>query len=283
MLKKIAYLFLILGLLTFAASLFQWNWLHIREYLGYKPRYNHEEFLAFLPSVTENFDTTYTRYHSTASVLAYLDSAAKAQKITPKQSKEYVGILDKFLKIRFRHAILNYEFEENYLIYLLGTYIWSDLSVVVMPEHILRNENQIAFCSQQATIFMDIAQQRGFQTRKVGLNGHFCLEVFYEGRWHYYDTNLEANFDKLEHIPSAEQLKNDRDLRQYAYRLNKNAKPQQVDSFFAIQNIEYGKVNEFPAKRVRLLHQATFLFSHYAWVFFLGLFLVFRFYPSLRK
>ncbi len=283
MLKKTAYLFLILGLLTFAASLFQWNWLQIREYLGYEPRYNHEKFLVFLPTVTETFDTTYTRYSTTESVLAYLDSTATAQKITPQQPKGYIAILDKFLKIRFRHAVLHYQFEENYLIYLLGTYVWSDLSVIVMPEHILRNQNQIAFCSQQATIFMDIAQQRGFQTRKVGLNGHFCLEVFYEGQWHYYDTNLEANFDKLEKIPSAEQLKADRSLRQYAYRLSKNTNPQQIDNFFAVATLDYGKVNTFPAKKVRLLHQVTFLFSHYVWAFCFGLFLVCRFYFLRRR
>lgn len=76
-------------------------------------------------------------------------------------------------------------------------------------------------CGSQAAMFVDLLQRAGFKTRVVAgsapgdFGGHTFVEIFYDGKWHCFDTMTSfAVFtrDVPPHIASLEELKADATL-----------------------------------------------------------------------
>lgn len=198
----------------------------------------------------------------------YIDSVAMKQKVMKDDkiidSVEYVLIVDKTLKNRFFHGYSAYNLSDNYMAYLAGK-LWSHLSAIVIPDDLLTYNN--AACSQQAILFQEILKNKGFKVRKIGFtssySGHFCSEVQYGGKNHFFDTNMEANWDSVEVIPNTKDLVNNDSLlhKVYAY-----LREEQFILFTQNPPI-YGEWDEYPAKKARLFHQLTKFFSNYLFTF----------------
>lgn len=73
-------------------------------------------------------------------------------------------------------------------------------------------------CGSQAAMFVDLLQRAGFKTRVVSgsgpgdFGGHTFVEIFYDGRWHCFDTMTSFAVytrERPPHIASLEELKGD--------------------------------------------------------------------------
>jgi len=177
-------------------------------------------------------------------------------------SRAYVDLVDTLVRKRFVHGYSHYSLSDDYVSGLLGRLVWSDLSAVVEPNDILKFN--YAACSQQSIVFMAILRAKGYRVRKVGLKGHFCTGVFYEGNWHFYDANKEPNFSKNSPIPSARELAANKAILYNAYR--GILSQEQLNEMFS--QIELTELATLPGHRVRILHKITYFLSCFGWLIF---------------
>jgi hypothetical protein len=242
--KEIKGTFLALFFVTTALSLFQWLSPRSADAVSVPSPEQYDPRLAYLTSVDR--------------ATRWIDSTATVRGIRPA-TRDYVDLTDSLVRLRFVHGYSHYRPSDDYISYLLGRVVWSDLSAIVEPDDILKFNH--AACSQQAIVFMAILQRKGYRTRKVGLKGHFCTGVFYDGQWHFYDSNKEPTFSKVRPIPSSLELVADKNLAYQAYRgiLTKS----EVDAMFSHVTLE--ESNALPGHRVRVLHSITHFLSHFGW------------------
>jgi hypothetical protein len=242
--KEIKGTFLALFFVTTALSLFQWLSPRSADTVSVPASEKYEPRLAYLTSVD--------------LATRWLDSTAAVRGIR-SSLRDYADLADSLIRLRFMHGYSYYRPSDDYISYLLGRLVWSDLSAIVEPDDIFKFNR--AACSQQAIVFMAILRQKGYRTRKVGLQGHFCTSVFYEGQWHFYDSNKEPKFSKAQPIPSSEELAANKDLAYQAYGgiLTKS----QVDAMFSQVTLEESAA--LPGHRVRVLHRITHFLSHFGW------------------
>lgn len=242
--KVIKGTFLALFFVTAALSLFQWLCPRPGEPVPGTASETFEPGLAYLTSVDQ--------------ATRWLDSTAAVRSISPS-SRQYVDLADTLVRLRFVHGYSHYRPWDDVISYLLGRVVWSHLSAIVVPDDILKFNN--AACSQQAIVFMATLRQKGYRTQAIGLKGHFCTGVFYEGQWHFYDSNKEPRFSRDQPVPSSLELMSDKNLAYQAYRgiITKS----QVDTLFSEVTLEESVA--LPGHRVRILHKITYFMSHFGW------------------
>ncbi len=155
------------------------------------------------------------------------------------------------------------------------------MSAIVAPNDILKYP--YGLCSQQTIVFMELLKRKGIKSRSVGLGydegpGHFLSEVYYEGSWHLYDISAEPVWKKIHnHHKSMEYYLNNKDSLYIVYE-SRMPKP----LFDKItEKVVYGKVNDFPAKKMLLFHRFTYVLILFLPVFLLSLF--FFYYMRERK
>jgi hypothetical protein len=225
---------------------------------------------------SEKYDPAFAYLTSVDHATRWLDSTAAVRGIKPS-SRAYVDLADSLIRLRFVHGYSYYGPSDDYVSYLLGRLVWSDLSAIVQPDDILKFNR--AACSQQAIVFMAILRQKGYRTRKIGLKGHFCTGVFYDGNWHFYDPNKEPKFSQNRPVPSTPELLANKALLYSAYDgiLSKA----QLDELFS--RVELLESDELPGHRVRVLHEITSFLSRFGWALMgLGYLVSFAAERSLR-
>ncbi len=260
--KEIKGSFLALFFVTTALSIFGWLYPRTSDAIPAAASEIYDPSLAYLTSVDD--------------VTHWLDSTAAMHGIKPS-TRAYVDLADTLIRLRFVHGYSYYRPSDDYISYLLGRLVWSDLSAVVEPDHILKFN--YAACSQQAIVFMAILRQKGYRTRTISLQGHFCTGVFYQGQWHFYDPNKEPKFSKVQPIPSTLELLANKNLAYQAYHgiLSKS----QVDTMFSQVTLEESAT--LPGHRARLLHKITSFLSRFGWALMgLGYLVSFAVERSLR-
>lgn len=182
-------------------------------------------------------------------VVNYTDTTAKVSK---RQSLEYVRRLSRTVSDCFFHGYSYYSFRHNWMAWLAGRFIWSDLDAIVIPNDILKHPR--AACSQVSIVLAACLRKIGVPYRKVGLKGHFVLEAMIDNQWYLFDANLEPHFPHGRR--SLEELMKSGDLFSgYAGRKT-NAELQEVFS-----RIDYGPVNGPLAPRATLFHRVTYVLS----------------------
>lgn len=225
----------------------------------------------------EQYTESLGRINSLKDFSSYIDHVASKQLIVDENneivdSAKYVVLTDSLMKERFYHGYSHYSLADNYTAFLAGKYIWSDLSALVRPNDILSHPH--AACSQQAIVFQELLKLKNFKVRKVAfsssISGHFCTEVRYNERNHFFDTNLEANWDSITSIPSTKKLVSNEKLLEKAYA----HLPQKTLKVFTENPPIYGEWNTYPAKNMRLLHFLTYGLSSIGFLI-LGLFSLF--------
>ncbi|NJL12050.1 MAG: hypothetical protein HC913_02935 [Microscillaceae bacterium] len=215
---------------------------------------------AFYRELEEEYDIAYQSFNHPDTLIKHVVALYPDSSQNPAR----VQALDQLLRQRYYHAVAVYGWRDDWLAWMLGTLFWINFKAIVIPEELLDQEVRFAMCSQQALVLMHLLQKLQIPYRSVGLNGHFVTEVFYAGKWHYHDPNYEVRFSPDSLPPSAKEMMENQALREraYAHCLTKA----EIAQIFLAQFLDYGRVNELPAARARLLHQITHFLSAYAWL-----------------
>jgi len=206
-------------------------------------------------SSEELFDSKLITLSSINELSNYVDSVYLKEYMGLFDTMNYVSITSDLVKKRFTYGLSNYSFNDNWVINLLGRVCWSHITAKVKPDDILSAYDGL--CSQQTIVFMEVLKRKGLQVRTVGLGfpqgpGHFLCEVSYDGQWHLYDVTKEPVWDRAvnKHESMDYYLANKDSL--YLVYENRIEKSELTK---IITNVHYGKINEFPAKRMLLLHK----------------------------
>jgi len=220
----------------------------------------------------ELFHSELTSLNSVKQIVNYIDSSYyKVSSATNLDTALYVKVSSDFVKKRFYHGLSHYTINDNWIAALSGKLLWSHLSAIVKPEDILKHAEGL--CSQQTIVFLEILRRKGVRFRTVGLGfkegpGHFLSEVSFNGSWHLYDVTVEPKWEKVaNHHRSMEYYMQNKDSLFLVYdgRLDRKV----FDKI--MEKIEYGKENEFPAKKMLLFHQVTLVLTYIIPLLFLVL------------
>jgi len=226
----------------------------------------------------EDYDPSLQRIKSVDQLVKYSDSLynTKNFKGDDKNFEEaYTELASDVLRKRFYHGYSNYNYNDNFVGVLGAQLTIKTLTAIVIPDDILHYP--YAACSQQAIVLMEVLKRKGFFTRKVGFSGknygHFCVEVYYKGGWHFYDTDMEPGLGVLRQYnrPGVAFLATHHDVLLKAYSQFSSAKILDIFS-----NFSYGPVNKFPAAKAIIFQKLTKFLSYTIWLFFGIAFLLVR-------
>jgi hypothetical protein len=195
--------------------------------------------------------------NSTDKIQHYIDAIATEKKVD-KNALAYINIIAATLRERFYHGYSYYNCKQNWMAFIAGKIIWQDVAAIVIPNDIL--QYPMAACSQQELVFIQLLKNNHIDYRKVIFKHHFALEALVNGKWYFFDTNLEPKFvnnnrESLQNII----IKNQLDTI-YSGRILSSS----IDSMLGSPT--YGKVNEFPAKNALLFQQVTKFLSNWLWI-----------------
>lgn len=189
----------------------------------------------------------------------------------------------KTVRNRFYHGLCLYTWKENWVLYLLNP-IHPHSLAIVKPNDILKFPD--ALCSQQAIVAMIALRNKGFTYRKVGFfdkknkGGHFTYEIKLKDGWHFYDMDLEPDFNLLvkNNRPSIESLSQNDKLREKAYeKFDTNIKVDLLKSY-SNNYIE----NEFPARNMLFFHDVTRILSYWLWLILIIIYYLYFKIKSLK-
>jgi hypothetical protein len=228
----------------------------------------------------ELFNIELSRFKSIEDISAHIDGIYSATHSAPKiDTLAYVKVTSDIVKKRFYHGLSEYHLKDNWIVYIGGKLFWKNLIAIVDPDDIL--DYNEGLCSQQAIVFLEILKRKGINTRWIGLGykegpGHFLSEVYYQGKWHLYDVNLEPHWEKItNHHESIDYYKLHQDTLFLAYEgiISRT----QYDKI--MQKVQHGEINEFPAKNMLLFHRVTKIIT-YLIPIFLGILIVFSLFKQ---
>ena len=226
----------------------------------------------------EEYDPSLTRLNSIDKLVKYCDSIYLVTVSTNNKEeikRDYTDIVSSVVRKRFFHGYSYYGFSSNYMALLLSRATIPGLGAVVIPNDIMKYP--YAACSQQAIVMMEVMRTKGFETRKVSfqgnISGHFCFEVFFDGGWHFYDTNMEPDVQVLNSYgkPGIAFLVKNPEVLVKAYS---QYPPNDILDIFPTYT--YGETNKFPAPMAMLFQKLTKILSYLTWFFFLFFYLIVR-------
>lgn len=203
----------------------------------------------------ELFEPQMLYLSSVSQFSKYIDTAYALKHGLSFDTTNYVDLVSNIVKKRFLFSVANYSAHENWIINSLGTLFWSHISAKVKPNDILQGYHGL--CSQQTIVFMELLMSKGIKVRSVGLGfpegpGHFLCEANYNGAWHLYDVTKEPAWERIgnKHYSMDFFLENKDSLFMIYDGKMKHNELEKI-----ITNVKYGQINEFPAKRMLLLHK----------------------------
>ncbi len=224
----------------------------------------------------EYFEPSLMRLTSISKFRGYCDSLYGSEKISTRDSDYYATIVSLTLRGRFYHGYSYYRLGQNFLAHVLAPLLNENLSAIVIPDDILKHPN--AACSQQSIIGMEVFKDKGFPVRKINFSnkkygGHFCFEVFYGGRWHFFDPDLEPEIHTLAGLgrPGIKELSQHPEVINALYAKNKR-----TYVFNKFTTYSYGKVNRFPAPNARIYQYITKYLSYTLWFWLILLYFFVR-------
>ncbi len=229
----------------------------------------------------EEYDPRLNSLNSVSKLESYTDSiVAKTEGNELSQKALYPVMLCEVVKKRFYDGLYTYSIGNNFLAYLATKISGRSWNEVWNTNDILKSGN--AFCGQQSLVMMDILIKKGYQVRAIKMfsktynAGHFAFEAYYEGKWHYYDPNMEASTTFLSQrgYPSFAELGVDKNTTTGLYPF---ASPLMVSELFSEYKI--GGVNELMPGYMYLFQSITKFLSSISWIICLAMyFLVLRKY-----
>lgn len=155
----------------------------------------------------EVFDPNLSRINTISKTIAHIDSLFELNPTEKSfDSFRYIQVAKNVVKNKFYHGNASYEWRENWIIFVLGKYVWNHFNSIVAPEKVIRHCS--AMCSQQTMVFTNIMRAKGYHYRYVYILdttstiGHFTCEIWLDNQWHYFDVNAEPNWSKLKGKPN---------------------------------------------------------------------------------
>lgn len=224
------------------------------------PNFLHSDLQSNLPyDQLEKFDPSLLYLNSIPALESHIDSIVAEKQLAP-QSFDQVLTIANVVKYRFYHGFSHLSLHENWMAALAGKWIKPDHACKVFPNQILQHAN--AACSQQEIVMMEVLRRKKIKYRPVFFPHHYALEVFVEGKWYYFDPNMEPQIKREERALEywnhhADSLKRHYDTRRFNnldYQFGKN---------FTATN---GEENEVPAPNARLFHTITAILSKTLWL-----------------
>ncbi len=218
----------------------------------------------------EAFDSTFLRLNTMDKLSAYCDSVVAAS----NETKIFPDVVSDVIRQKFYHGYSYYTKENNLLAVLGENIVGNAAAAIVLPDDIVKYP--YAACSQQSIVGMELFRRKGYDVRKVAMydslefGGHFTYEVYYDGSWHYFDTNQEPDRTILKkyRYPSVAFLAKHPYIVAQAYRMRKHP-----DSFERlVLNFKVGKINKEPAPNARLYQQVTKFFNVFGWLVVLAIY-----------
>lgn len=225
------------------------------------PNFIREDINEQLPfNNTERFHPALASVNSIDKLEKLVDNEALSRNISFR-SPEYSLLLAYFISCRFYHGFSHYTLKENWIAALGERVTGIGLSCKVRPEEIMKHPN--AACSQQALVMMEVLKRKKVDYRKVGFPHHYALEVKCDGKWYYFDPNMEPQMNLSQRLHENWNASNELLKKYYPAEKHPNLSYQFGDGETAI----FGEVNEVPAARLRFFQSSTSILSKTAWCF----------------
>lgn len=225
-------------------------------------------------TLKEAFDPALGRLNTLEKLTGYVDSTCAIKNIE-QGSLAYAIEANNIVQNRFYHGYSTFGLNENWIAVVLEKCSWIYFSSRVKPDDIL--EKPYAFCSQQATVMMELLQSKNLDCRPIKWPDHFTIQCRIDGRWNYFDPNLEP--DILPEQRSNEKWLINPDSLAIAYKKVIAIKEQYSNKNNFIVNTfgkpiipQYGEINVIQAPYTRLFQKVSRPLSKIAFIFPLLLF-----------
>lgn len=153
----------------------------------------------------EKFNTDIKQFNTIFKIQSYIDSNYTANN-SNFDSFQYFQMTKEIVKQKFYHGNASFSWQENWIAFILGKYIWSHINSLVSPNEVIKHCS--AMCSQQTMVFARLMSLRGYTYRYVylkntnGKKGHFCCDIWLGNDWHFVDVNQEPNWNNIKGKPN---------------------------------------------------------------------------------
>ena len=206
----------------------------------------------------EQFDPRLSYLNSIDKLEAYIDSNEAKDHFSPG-SVDYVVTISYAIRERFYHGFSHFSMQENWIAALSEKVFGYGLASKVKPDDIM--QHPYAACSQQSMVMMSILRRKNISYRSVGFPHHFALEVLVNGKWYYFDPNMEPNMTNNDRLEAnwkccADNLKKFYDTARF----------KDLDwKFGKGLTVTNGKINDIPASHAKIFQSVTAFVSHILW------------------
>ncbi|MEE2767709.1 MAG: transglutaminase-like domain-containing protein [Actinomycetota bacterium] len=178
-------------------------------------------------------------------------------------------LVDDYVRNKFFNHESLIAWNHNWVLAAMDSLILGRLFPTLFITHNMKPDDIIRFdhglCNQQAIVFQKIMSNLGFEYGSVRFSstdfGHFASAVKVNGRWYFFDPNLEPEYDRRDPQLFDQILLGDRALLTQMYG-------NYFDSISS-ELIQLGDINTFPASRGALVQTMSFFLSWYGWALFL--------------
>lgn len=219
-------------------------------HLEQTPQYDHKEL----------FDPRLAYINSVEKLITTSDSIAAKNNIA-KNSFACALVVSHLLRERFYHGFSRYPLNQNWIA-ATGEYFFGyGLASIVKPDDIMKYS--FGGCSQQSIVLMEVMKRKGISYRFVGFPHHYASELMFDGKWYFFDPNMEPNIPDNERLESkwnccADSLKKFYDTTRFKdldWKFGKNL------------HVTLGNVNAPTAPHASLFHTTTKYLSKTIWLF----------------
>lgn len=223
--------------------------------------------------LNESFDPALMHLDNKQKITRYCDSILSEQqsaKAGLDKDSLFADIAARTIRNRFYHDYAEYGIGNNFVALFLQPFFGDkQVTPIVDVDDILKLP--AAICGQQSRVLASILQTHGIPVRKVlfdhpSFGGHYALEVFYGGNWHFFDVDKEPKLEWLHQYnrPSVAFLQSQPGFLSKMYT---NDDPKiMVDLFSTAVKEDFAKVE---GPNLLLFQRVTKFLSLTLWAFFL--------------
>jgi hypothetical protein len=210
------------------------------------------------PSVfLEKYNPALLRLNTLQKLEAYVDSMAKG---VETGSLDYAIIAKNVISERFYHKYSTQDLNENWIASVAQKITGYYLSSKITANDILTKP--YGYCGQQNMVLFELLQKKGLNCRVVYLPRHFAIQSYINGKWCFFDSNMEPDIPKQNR--SNLSWLNNLDSLSVAYRKDKTF---MAEAFGNPVQFRYGEVNQKQGINAQRFQKITKYLSRIAFVF----------------
>lgn len=207
----------------------------------------------------ESFNSQLSHLDNTHKLSVYIDSIADKQNIY-FWSPEYLLLVESTVASRFHHGFSRYSLNENWMAAVGEKAVGYNLACIVLPDDILKYD--VAACSQQAIVMMDLLKRKKIDYRILGFPHHYAMEANLGQYWYFMDANQEPNMSIEDRMHR--NWKGDNDNLKAFY--NSSVYTNLDYGFGKGKHVIISAINEIPASKATAFHKLSFVLSKIFWL-----------------